>query len=428
MKKERMLWAQLSVYRGILEDPVIKNLVELLDILSDEKFNLLTAVDTSHRLIFTLSGHDCSFKEHLLDLLLHDENVFSREAEVKEYGEINALLVKTAQNDLAVLQQLYHLDFALMDKLINNGTEELIEIGDAPVELDRMESFARILSASPAWTEEIGALYHHYHTSGSGIVSRHHALRWDGEHKQLVGISFPDVVVLEDLVGYSSQKQQVCENTEQFLNGYPANNVLLYGSRGTGKSTMVKALLNDYWKRGLRLVEVACENLESLPEVIALLRRHALKYIIFIDDLSFEDYETRYKGLKAVMEGSLDARPDNVLLYATSNRRHLVREYHSDRNAPADDEIHTWDTMQEKLSLSDRFGLTITFPSPTQQLYLDIVEKIVQDRELEMDPELVRSRALAWERAHHGPSGRTARQFVDSLGDGNSNSTQMTRI
>ncbi len=235
----------------------------------------------------------------------------------------------------------------------------------------------------------------------------------------MVGISCPDPVGLNDLIGYNSQKQQICINTEQFLKGYPANNVLLYGSRGTGKSTMVKALLNEYGEQGLRLVELTCEDLESLPEVIALLRGHAQKYIIFVDDLSFEDYETRYKGLKAALEGSLTARPDNILIYATSNRRHLVREYHSDRNAPLDDEIHTWDTMQEKLSLSDRFGLTITFPSPTQQLYLEIVEKLIEERGLTLDPELVRRSALAWERSHHGPSGRTARQFVDSLGDGN---------
>jgi predicted AAA+ superfamily ATPase len=153
----------------------------------------------------------------------------------------------------------------------------------------------------------------------------------------------------------------------------------------------------------------------SLPEIINTLRKHALKFIIFFDDLSFEDYETQYKGLKAAMEGSLESRPVNVLLYATSNRRHLVREFHSERTE-IDDEIHINDTMQEKLSLADRFGLTITFPSPTQKAYLEIVETIASQRQLNIDPELLRRQALQWERAHHGPSGRAARQFVDSLG------------
>jgi predicted AAA+ superfamily ATPase len=418
VQEERMLWARLSIYRGLLADPVISNLVELLDIVGEEKFNLLEAVDISHRLIFTLSAGGQSFKEHLLDLVLHDENAFSREAEVKEYTDINPVLLKTARNDLEILQELYHMDFAGIDELIDAGKEGLAEICDGPVPPLKPGSLGAKLAVSAAWGEEIESLYRHYHSNGSGLVSRYRALRWESEPGGLVGISCPDPVGLNDLVGYNSQKQQVCHNTEQFLKGYPANNVLLYGSRGTGKSTMVKALLNEYGEQGLRLVELTCDNLESLPEVIALLRGHALKYIIFVDDLSFEDYETRYKGLKAALEGSLTARPDNILIYATSNRRHLVREYHSDRNAPLDDEIHTWDTMQEKLSLSDRFGLTITFPSPTQQLYLEIVEKLIEERGLTLDPELVRRSALAWERSHHGPSGRTARQFVDSLGDG----------
>lgn len=418
MQKERMLWARLSIYRGLLEDPVVKNLVNLLDLLAQEKFSLLEAVDACHQFIFVLSDYRQSFKEHLLDLVLHDENAFSREAEVKNYININPILIKAVHNDLEILHQLYHMDFARIDYLIDSGSGWLAEICDYSVQEYKPGSIAARLAVSTAWEEEMEALYRHYHTNGSGLVSRCDALRWDGEDKQLVGIPFPDPVVLNDLIGYSSQKQQIRSNTEHFLNGFPANNILLYGSRGTGKSTMVKALLNEYREQGLRLVEVTCENLESLPEVITWLRGHALKYIIYIDDLSFEDYETRYKGLKAVMEGSLASRPDNVLIYATSNRRHLVREYHSDRNAAADDEIHTWDTMQEKLSLADRFGLTITFPAPDQQLYLDIVEKLVKNRGLLLDPEFIRRGALAWERSHHGPSGRAARQFVDSLGDG----------
>lgn len=410
-----MLWARLAIYRGILKDPVIKSLVELLDILAEGKFNLLDAVDCYHRFIFALAGCGRTYRSHLMDLVLHDENAFSRQSEVKEYAAIAPSLIQTVQHDLNLLQQLYHLDFARLDNLTNSSMDNLIRSGS---DAGASDGFAPKLIASQVWADQTEDLYRYYHTNASGIMSRYHALRWDDQCKELTGIPYPDQALLSDLVGYQSQKEQICRNTEQFLAGCPANNVLLYGSRGTGKSTMVKALLNEYWPKGLRIVEVACENLESLPEIIDILRSHALKYIIFIDDLSFEDYETRYKGLKAVMEGSLDARPANVLLYATSNRRHLVREYHSDRSELQDDEIHTWDTMQEKLSLSDRFGLTVTFESPNQQLYLSIVEKLVNDRGLNLDEELVRYRAIAWERSHQGPSGRTARQFVDSLGDG----------
>jgi predicted AAA+ superfamily ATPase len=418
MHKQRMLWARLSIYRGLLEQPAIKQMIALLDILRQEKFDLIEAADACHQFMYVLSDYKQSFKEHLLDLILHDENAFSRECELKEYKDISPVLLKTVQNDLKILREIYHFDFGRIDELINPGKSWVAEICDGPQDARKQPDLAAELAASGDWRKHMESLYLYYHVNGAGLVSRYRALRWDGSRNRLVAVASPDPVVLKDLVGYVSQKEQICRNTMQFLNGCPANNILLYGSRGTGKSSMVKALLNEYGNQGLRLVEVTCDYLESLPEIMALLRRHSLKFIIFIDDLSFEDYETRYKGLKAVMEGSLAARADNVLIYATSNRRHLVREFHSDRNAAVDDEIHSWDTVQEKLSLSDRFGLTVTFPTPTQQQYLDIVEKLVADRNLNLDPEFIRQRALAWERSHHGPSGRTARQFVDSLGDG----------
>ncbi len=228
------------------------------------------------------------------------------------------------------------------------------------------------------------------------------------------GINHPHLPQMRDLLGYESQKEQILANTRQLVQGFPANNILLYGSRGTGKSTMVKCLLQEFHDSGLRLVEVGRDQVDHLPELVDILSDYRLPVIIFIDDLSFEDYETGYKGLKAVMEGSLRRQPEHILIYATSNRRHLVKEYFADRSGPGQ-EIHTQDTMQEKLSLSERFGLTLTFPPPGQQLYLQIVEHLVQQRGIKIDPELLRRQALEWERAHHGRSGRTAHQFVNSL-------------
>jgi predicted AAA+ superfamily ATPase len=410
-KDIRLALASLCIYRGILDDMVIKRFIELLDTLMNDTISELTKVDCYHEFIFNLAHTGQSFKDHLLYLIAHDNSPFSKMAELQKYADLDPALLQAVRSDLAYLQKIYDFDW---HQVPSSGAECLVDQNSTWADLE-LEPLIQVLDMSHNWADETEKLAAYYRTHGSGLISRFRALRWDNRKNRIIGIDSPDPVLLKDLVGYQTQKNQLCSNTEQFLQGFPANNVLLYGSRGTGKSTMVKALLNEYYCQGLRMVEIACEDLGCLPEIISALRKHALKFIIFIDDLSFEDYETQYKGLKAVMEGSLESRPDNVLLYATSNRRHLVREFHSERTQ-IDDEIHINDTMQEKLSLADRFGLTITFPSPTQQAYLEIVETIAGQRHLNIDPELLRRRALQWERAHHGPSGRTARQFVDSLG------------
>ena len=226
-------------------------------------------------------------------------------------------------------------------------------------------------------------------------------------------------------------------NTMQFLAGFPANNVLLYGDRGTGKSSSVKALLNEGSPGGedggggggrsgadagsrvrwsaLRLIEVPKARLADFPIIVSLLRGRPQRFILFVDDLSFEEGETQYKELKAMLEGGLEARPSNVVVYATSNRRHLVREHFSDRASPNSDEVHARDTQQEKLSFADRFGLTITFPTPDQAKYLQIVEGLARRQGLPISPAALRARAIEWAAWHNGRSGRTARQFVDHL-------------
>ncbi|MGI5921113.1 MAG: ATP-binding protein [Syntrophomonadaceae bacterium] len=417
IQETRLAAASLCIYRGILNDPVVSNYIKMLDSLMDDSISGLNAVNCYYEFLYSLAETGLSFKDYLLDFISHDSNPFSRKAELQEFDRLDPVLVEATQRDLVKLQQIYEFDWGqVAARLADAGVSDFTGPGENSLH-ELMPGWAgQVLGRSSDWSKEIARLADYYHNQGTGLVSRYRALRWDRKTERIIGIEYPDPVRLSDLVGYKSQKEQLCRNTEQLLQGCPANNVLLYGSRGTGKSTMVKALLNEYGDQGLRLVEIACEDLGNLPEIISFLRQHTLKYIIFIDDLSFEDYETRYKGLKAVMEGSVESRPANVLLYATSNRRHLIREFHSERSG-VDDEIHTNDTVQEKLSLADRFGLTITFPSPTQQVYLEIVETIAAQRELTIDPELLRRKALQWERAHHGPSGRTARQFVDSLGD-----------
>lgn len=406
--------ARLCIYRNILQDEVIDSLVKTLDCFSGQGPSL-DVINNYHDFVFKLYHTDRSFQEHLLYLILHDENPFSRATEIKDFEDINPALIKAVKHDLAMLFKVYKIDFNYLAKAMEISSPLLNMAGPVfKTGNDNGNAIIKVLASSRDWPALAEQLADYYAVNSCGIFPLYRAFRWDKE-KGLVGIDQPDMPAMDDLLGYDTQKQQVCKNTEQFLAGHTANNILLYGSRGTGKSTMVKALLPKYYDHKLRIVEVGRDSLDQLSNIVGQLRHSSLKFILFIDDLSFEDYETEYKDLKAVLEGSLEARPANVLIYATSNRRHLVKEYFSDRGQAAD-EIHTGDSMQEKLSLADRFGLTITFPSPGQQTYLQIVEHLVSKKKLDIDPELLRRRALEWERSHHGPSGRTARQFVDSLG------------
>lgn len=274
---------------------------------------------------------------------------------------------------------------------------------------------ARVASEGE-WETLVGALAAHYRAAGAGMFARFRAFRWvrhDGQG-QLEGIANPDPVSLDELVEYDLERSLLLKNTEQFVEGFPANNVLLYGDRGTGKSSTVKALLQRYGNKGLRLVEVPKGLLGDFPRILAAVRMRQERFVLFVDDLSFDERETAYKELKAALEGSLEARPENVVVYATSNRRHMVQERLSDR-AGGDGEIRGWDSHQEKLSLADRFGITLVFTTPDQARYLKIVESLATQRGLAIDAADLKSRAVEWASQQGGFSGRAARQLVDHL-------------
>ena len=223
-------------------------------------------------------------------------------------------------------------------------------------------------------------------------------------------------MTLDDLVGYESQKQKLIENTEAFVHGRQANNVLLFGDAGTGKSTSIKAILNQYYAQGLRMIEVYKHEFQYLSRIISEIKNRNYRFIIFMDDLSFEEFEIEYKYLKAVIEGGLETKPENVLIYATSNRRHLVRETWSDRSDMSQDELHRSDTMQEKLSLAGRFGVSIGFYRPSQKEYFEIVTELAKEYpQISLSQEELLQKANQWELSHGGISGRTARQFIDHL-------------
>lgn len=267
-------------------------------------------------------------------------------------------------------------------------------------------------SAEANWSNKVNYLISYFRHIGYGIFGQYAAFKVIDDACSLKGLENLDTTRLENLICQEREQAVVVRNTKSFLQHYPANNVILYGNRGTGKSSLVKALLNQYVSAGLRLVELKKQQIRLFPELVQKLAREPQKFIIFIDDLSFDDVEEDYKSLKSLLEGGVEARPQNVLVYATSNRKHLVRESFAERRT---DDVHAQDSMEEKLSLADRFGITVTFLSPDQETYLKIVHGLAQQNQIKIDPDELRQRALRWVMLHNGRSGRTARQFIDNL-------------
>lgn len=259
----------------------------------------------------------------------------------------------------------------------------------------------------------LDALLARYRACGTGLLARHSAFRW--RSGRLEGVERPARDRLEELVGLERQLERLTGNVERFLTGAPALHTLLYGPRGSGKSTAVRSLLARYCGEGLRLVEVGPEALAELPELGESLRDSPHRFLAFIDDLAFESGDSGYRPLKTLLEGSVVERPGNVLLIATSNRRHLVRESLSDRPMPESDDVHAWDTTNERLALSDRFGLLITFPPADQRQYLVMVRELARSRGIAAADGLLESEAIRFAEWGNGYSGRTARQFVDTL-------------
>ena len=257
-----------------------------------------------------------------------------------------------------------------------------------------------------------------YKAYGVGKLGLNKAFRIVHEENgvELVPISNTAYVDFDDLIGYELQKERLMANTEAFVQGRKANNVLLFGDSGTGKSSSIKAILNKYYPQGLRMIEIYKHQFRDLSSVIAQIKNRNYRFIIYMDDLSFEDFEVEYKYLKAVIEGGLEIQPDNILIYATSNRRHLINESWKDRNdVTISGGIHQSDTMQEKLSLVNRFGCTIYYGQPTHKEYFHIVEELARKNNLEIDEATLRLEANKWEMAHGGISGRTAQQFINYL-------------
>jgi predicted AAA+ superfamily ATPase len=400
---------QLLLYRGIWQTPVGQGLVGLLTAVEQGDPGASLRAYGNWFQALTVQGE--SWPHYLLRQIAYADNAFTTQAQIQDYPSLPQALVQAACHDLAQLQALYHLRG---DRLAQ-WVQTLAQLPQPPVvwHLDTPPPVIP-LATSDDWPATLPQLAQHYQRHGAGPFAQYRAFTW--HQGCLQGIAHPDPITLGQLAAYDHPRQQLIQNTQALLKGYGALNVLLYGSRGTGKSSLVKALVNDYAPQGLRLVEVPKGQLQALPQIADQLRSRPQKFIIFVDDLSFEEDDDSFKALKVVLEGGVTARPANLVVYATSNRRHLVREYFSDRPRPSDqDEVQSWDTMQEKLSFSDRFGLTLTFEPTDQPTYLTIVHHLAGQAQIDLADHELRARALQWATRHNGRSGRTAKQFIDWL-------------
>ncbi len=453
LEELRLKLNSLSIYKKLLEDALLKGIYVFIESLLTDKLDLNEFARHYNSICLNISELIVkkSIRDHIVDLVIVDENPFSIACEHIDYDKIHSMLLKATSSDLKTLEllsrmssnalkeyalrNLCNLDFEVevvkgfpdwdfaasseMNKAKSDGIKSSQDSGCEPSSVFK-ESIKELLYKGD-WDKLTKELSKFYKANGTGIFSSFRAFIWerDGNVGRLKGIASPDNVLLSDFIGYEAERAEIIQNTEQFLEGYSSNNVLLYGDRGTGKSSTVKALVNEYYKKGLRIVEVPKNNLVDFPKILMQLKDRKQRFIIFIDDLAFADDEENYTSLKAVLEGGLQTRPNNVIIYATSNRRHLIKEKFSDRlglqSGNIEDEIRSQDTIQEKLSLADRFGITIVFSSPDKQNFLEIVEGIAAKRGICCDKEKLKREALKWEMWYNGRSPRTARQFVDWL-------------
>ena len=433
--------ASLLLYQSVLKGEVGAAFLQLLQTLQQGNDDSIAHLRAYGRWFYALANQNQTWQCYLLKQILKAENPFTQQIQRSDLTDLPAALVAAVRHDLRVLQQLYACGGQQLSQWVQDIARSPVapivwEDSPVPGDLETTPgasssaddstgfvvtiedkyilSLQTVLQSLDDWADGLPELADCYRQGGAGIFAVYGALRWQAG--QLVGIAHPDVIPMDILVGYEAQREVLRKNTEFLLADCPALHVLLYGSRGSGKSSLVKALLPEFCDRGLRLIEVAKSDLSDLSAIVDSLRHSPQKFIIFVDDLSFEEDEAAYKALKVLLEGNLTARPQNIVVYATSNRRHLIREFFGDRPRPRDsDEIHTWDTVQEKLSFSDRFGLTLTFEPADQPTYLKIVRHLADRSGIQLGPSELDARALQWATRHNGRSGRTARQFIDFL-------------
>ncbi len=410
------------IYRNFDNGDVLEILVQALSDTDSEKVqkDVYTAANRLIELAGVYGFNGNLWQNYLTLLIVSNENVFSKTCEIN--GIADGSLKQLAIHDFLIFSELFRYDFKELAGICDISVLKML-LDYKRVEgsgtaynkriRDRICHLSKQLDESLSINEFTENIIDFYKTFGVGRFGLNKAFRLvEGE---IVPISNIAHVKLDDIIGYEDAKKQLIENTEAFINGKPANNCLLYGDAGTGKSSSIKAILNQYYENGLRMIEIYKHQFKQINSVIEQIKNRNYKFILYMDDLSFEDFETDYKYLKAVIEGGLEKKPANVLIYATSNRRHLIKESFSDSDGWGGD-IHKTDTVQEKLSLAARFGVSIFFTAPDKKQFQVIVKELAKRAELDdiSESELMLM-ANRWELTHGGFSGRTARQFIDYL-------------
>lgn len=380
--------AAVAVFQGVAESEVMKKLTRFLESTGDE----VEKTELYSDFVRSLYAHGCDLGKYILRRLYGDENEYI--LRLSEKKDVPDCMKTAVGNELKLFSEISRL-----------APESLLDFASNKAFLPKFENTG--FDFEKEYSKKIDRLF----TDGYGIYSKYSMFNIkDG------GIITPlksaDKISVDDLIGYEGERQKVIDNTKALVEGKPAANILLCGDAGTGKSSTVKAVANLFAPKGVRLIEVQKQQLMFLPVIMDEIHHNPLKFIIFIDDLSFQKEETGFGTLKAILEGSASAKAQNAVIYATSNRRHLVKESFSDRDG---DDIHRSDTIQELTSLSERFGLTIQYSKPNKPLYLQIVKSLVEKRGLQIDEKELEIKAEAFALRKGGRSARGARQFVDSL-------------
>lgn len=421
------------LYRGFSDGEILNNMAELINLYESDEEALKAKEDQFFKSInglvelagmYGFSGN--IWHTYLTFLLVNHENAFSMASEIR--GAIKGSINDLAKNDFQIFKELYDFDITVFDRVFGTVCCKVICDYQTPDEnsklfntriRDRICQMSKTLAAAATTEEFMDDMVSFYKDFGVGKLGLHKAFRIGHDENgkvEIQPITRIAHVKIDDLVGYEIAKKKLIENTEAFVQGRKANNCLLFGDAGTGKSSSIKGILNQYYDQGLRIIEAYKHQFQDLNEVIAQIKNRNYRFIIYMDDLSFEEFEIEYKYLKAVIEGGLETKPDNVLIYATSNRRHLIRETWSDRSDMSQDELHRSDTMQEKLSLAARFGVTIGYYRPKQQEYFEIVKQLAKKYpQITLSEEELCLKANQWELSHGGISGRTATQFIANL-------------
>ncbi|WP_330641756.1 ATP-binding protein [Cuneatibacter sp. NSJ-177] len=419
---ESRIAKEMILYRDFEHQDIFDGMRELMDGGSTD--NLYPTLNGLVEMANTHGFEGNVWHNFLAYILANHENAFSTTCEIR--GKVEGSINTLALHDFRIFQALFAYDLAELDREL--GTQEfgvlknyrsatgISKVFNARIR-DRIEELSIHLANTKSPDEFLDCVTQFYKEFGVGKYGLHKAFKVEhveGGQAHILPITKTEHVRLSDLVGYELQKKRLIENTEAFVAGKKANNCLLFGDAGTGKSSSIKAILNEYYDQGLRMIEIYKHQFQDLTSVIAQIKNRNYKFIIYMDDLSFEDFEVEYKYLKAVIEGGLERRPENVLIYATSNRRHLIRERFTDKRE-ADDELHSSDTVQEKLSLAYRFGVTIYYGMPDKKQFQHIVKTLAARSDLSLSEEELFHEANIWELQHGGMSGRTATQFITYL-------------